>query len=160
MRTRNLFLAVCLTITLTGCAARTKNVTNLPAGVTLKQAQDWDSAIANLHKVASTVSTLRQTLTDVHNSGVLSNEYYADGLRAIAHVDQLELSAENVLRQSPQNFSLATKQKVNGFIQQIIVEIEHLNEAGTTGIKNANSLKQVDNLLAEMAAVVNIILAL
>ena len=150
---------------LAACAARVKNVTGLPPGVTLTQAQDWDAAVADLHKVAATVSTLRQTLTDLHGASydgkpVLSDEYYADALRAVAHIDLLELSAENVLRQSPQNFSLTAKQQVGAYIQQILTEVEKLNSTGATGIKNPASLDKVNGLLADIAAVIKLVLSL
>jgi len=148
-----------------GCAARVKNVTNLPPGVTLQQAQTWDAAVANLHKIASTVSTFRQTLTDLHaaqydGKPVLSNEYYSEALRMIGNVDRLELSAEVVLRQSPQNFSLTAKQQVGIYVQQIATELNQLNAAGVTGIKNPKSLQQVNNLLGEVSSIVALILAL
>jgi hypothetical protein len=163
-------LGVFLTCTLTacllaGCAARVKNVTNLPQGVTQQQAQSWDTAVANLHKIASAVSTFRQTLTALHGAQydgkpVLSDEYYSEGLRMIGNVDRLELSAEIVLRQSPQNFSDTTKQKVVLYVQEISTELNQLNAAGATGIKNPKSLQQINNLLAELSGIVSLILAL
>src|SRR5271166_775156 len=142
-----------------GCAARVKTVTNLPPGVTMQQAQNWDSAVANLHKIASTVSTFRQTLTDLHaaqyqGAPVLSDAYYSEALRMIGNVDRLELSAEVVLRQSPQNFSLTAKQQVGIYVQQISTELQQLNAAGATGIKNPKSLQQVNQLLGEVTAIV------
>jgi hypothetical protein len=165
MKKRILALCLSASVAFCGCAARVKNVTNLPPGVTLKQAQNWDAAIADLHKVATTVSTVRQTLTDLHNATydgkpLLTDEYYADALRALAHVDQLELAAESVLRQSPQNFSLSAKATVDAYIQQVSVEIEHLISQGAVGIKNPQSQQSVNNLLTEVAAAVNLLLSL
>ena len=161
-----LLLALALgTVYFSGCAARVKTVTNLPAGVTLQQAQNWDSAVANLHKIASTVSTFRQTLTDLHaaqyqGAPVLSDAYYSEALRMIGNIDRLELSAEVVLRQSPQNFSLTAKQQVGIYVQQISTELQQLNAAGATGIKNPKSLQQVNQLLGEVTAIVALILSL
>jgi hypothetical protein len=160
-------LALCLSSTMlfAGCAARVKNVTNLPAGVTLQQAQAWDSAIADLHKIASTVSTVRQTLTQLHaaqynGAPILSDVAYGEAMRMIGNVDNLELSAEVVLRQSPQNFSVAAKQKVTFYVQSISTEIQQLNTLGATGIKNPTSLKTVNSLLADLTATVALILSL
>src|SRR5271155_4932905 len=111
MKIGNMILAVALSCSLAGCAARVKNVTNLPAGVTLQQAQNWDAAIGDLHKIASTISSLRQAITDLHNSAMLTDLYYSEALRVIGNIDRLELSAETVLRQSPQNFSASAKQQ-------------------------------------------------
>jgi hypothetical protein len=156
---------VVLMCTLAACASRVKNVTNLPAGVTLKQAQDWDAAVADLHKVASTVAALHKTVSDLHAASydgkpVLSDEYYAEALRAFGHIDQLELGAEAVLRQTPQNFSLGAKQQVSAFVQQMAAELQQLNSAGAIGIKNPKAQEQVNNLLKEATAIVALILSL
>jgi hypothetical protein len=155
-------LAVCLGSALffSGCAARVKNVTNLPPGVTLQQAQNWDSAIADLHKVASTVSSLRQALIDLHNGTMLEDAYYANALRVLARIDQAELAAEAVLRQSPQNFSASAKQQVAGYVQNISTQIQHLNAMGATGIKNPNSLQTVNKLIGDLTSIVGLILSL
>jgi hypothetical protein len=161
------FLALCLTSSLlfTGCAARVKNVTNLPPGVTVQQAQTWDTAVANLHKIASTVSTFRQTLTDLHaaqydGAPVLSDVYYSEALRVIGNIDRMELSAEGALRQSPQNFSLTAKQQVSIYMGQITSDIQSLNAAGATGIKNPKSLQDVNKLLGEVSGIVALVLSL
>jgi hypothetical protein len=157
-----IFFAV---VAMTGCAARVKNVTNLPPGVTMQQAQNWDTAVADLHKIASTVTTFRQTLTALHGAQydgkpVLSDEYYSEGLRMIGNVDRLELSAEIVLRGSPQNFSDSTKTQVAFYVKEISTELNNLNAAGATGIKNPKSLQQVNTLLGEVSGIVGLILAL
>lgn len=153
-------LAVVLACTLSGCAARVKNVTNLPPGVTVKQAQDWDAAVADLHKVASLVSTARKTLGELHDYGAATNDYYVEALRAIAHIDQLELSAEAVLRQAPQHFTDTTKGQVKSYVDQIATELQKLNGEGATGIKNADSLSKMNGMIGEVVAVVNLILTL
>jgi hypothetical protein len=155
-----LFLVATLVFSLSGCAARVKNVTNLPPGVTLQQAQNWDSAIADLHKIASTVSSLRQALVDLHNAGMIENIYYSEALRMIGNIDRLELSAETILRQSPQNFSASAKQQVGIYVQEISAQIQALNAAGATGIKNPNSLQTVNKLIGDLTAVVGLILSL
>jgi hypothetical protein len=161
------FLALCLSSSMlfAGCAARVKNVTNLPPGVTLQQAQNWDAAVADLHKIASTVSTLRKALTDLHSAQydgkpVLSDEYYSEALRMLGNADLMELAAEGVLRKSPQNFSSSAKTQVTFYVQQISTELNQLNAAGATGIKNPNSLQQVNALLGDLSGIVGLILAL
>jgi hypothetical protein len=155
-------LALCLSSSMifAGCAARVKNVTNLPPGVTLQQAQNWDAAIADLHKIASTVSAVRKSIIDLHTGGALADDYYVDALRVMAKIDQLEIASESVLRQSPQNFSASAKQQVAGYVQQITAQITNLNAIGATGIKNPKSLQQVNALLGDLTAVVGLILSL
>ena len=155
-------LALCLgsSMLFAGCAARVKNVTNLPPGVTLQQAQNWDAAIADLHKIASTVSAVRKAIIDLHTGGALADDYYVDALRVMAKIDQLEIASEGVLRQSPQNFSASAKQQVAGYVQQITAQITNLNAIGATGIKNPKSLQQVNALLGDLTAVVSLILSL
>lgn len=162
---KRILLSIALACSLTGCAARVKNVTNLPPGVTMQQAQSWDAAVADLHKIASTVSTLRKAVTDLHGAQydgkpVLSDVYYAEALRILGNADMLELAAEGVLRKSPQNFSADTKTQVAFYAQQISTELQQLNAAGATGIKNPTSLQQVNNLVGELASIVSLVLAL
>ena len=165
MKPLKIFLAVALVCSLSGCAARVKNVTNLPPGVTLQEAQNWDTAVANLHKIATVVATLRKTVTALHGAQydgqpVLSDAYYAEALRMLGNADLMELAAEGTLRKSPQNFSAGTKTQVAFYVQQITAEMQQLNAAGTTGIKNPKSLQEVNNLLAESASIAALILAL
>lgn len=143
-----------------GCAARVKTVTDLPAGVTQQQAQQWDSAVADLHKIAATVSTLRQSLTDLHTETLLTDEYYADALRAVAHMDQLELAAEAVLRQAPSHFTTGTKTQVASYVTQILAELQKLVSTGAAGIKSAGSQQAVEQILQEGISVVNLVLTL
>lgn len=160
---RFLTLCLCASVAIgsSGCAPRVKNVTSLPAGVSQKQAQDWDAAVADLHRIATTVSTIRQAVVDVRDAGTFPNdEVYADVLRGLGHMAQLELSAENVLRQSPQNFSQSAKDQVRSYTVQISAEVEKLNAAGVTGIKNPKSVDRVNKLLAELTGVVKLVIAL
>ena len=158
MRTRLLLCAVLLTA---GCAPRVKNVTSLPAGVTQQQAQAWDAAVANLNKIAATTSTLRQAVVAVRNAGAFpDNGAYSGTLYALGKIDAAQLSASAILKQSPQNFSASAKQQVAAYVQQISAQLTVLNAGGVTGIKDANSLQQINGFIAEIAAAVQLILAL
>jgi hypothetical protein len=143
-----------------GCAARVKNVTNLPPGVTLKEVQDWDAAVADLHKIAVTVSKAHQVLAELHEYGAATDGYYVEAIRVIGHVDQLELSAEAVLRNAPQHFAEGTKGQVKNYVDQIATELQHLNSLGATGIKNQKSQDKVNQLVRECLAVVGLVLSL
>lgn len=143
-----------------GCAARVKNVTNLPPGVTLKQVQDWDAAVGNLHKIATVTSTLRQTVIGLNRAGVYGDsKAYIASLRAIAKVDQLQIDAANFLQPMPATFGEAQKAKLRDFMGQIAAEINTLNTQGILGIKNPDSQRQVTQLIAEITAAVNLVLA-
>lgn len=143
-----------------GCAPRVKNVTALPPGVTLTQAQQWDSAVANLDKIASTTAAVRQSLTAAHTAGVFPDADYANTLRLMAQIDNTQLAAVAVLNQTPKNFGAGTKAQVVGFTNSIAAALQQLTQAGAAGIKDANTLKTVNNLLSESTAAVNLILAL
>ena len=148
-------------IAFTGCAARVKTVTNLPAGVTQKQAQNWDAAVADLHKIAATTSTLRQTVILLNQKGVIPDgAAYANILTSIGRVDQLQWAGAVLLQGSPNNFSVSVQAQVNSFITSITAELQALNTAGATGIKDPASLQSVNALLGDIAAAANLELAL
>jgi len=97
-----------------GCAARQKTITNLPAGVTLTQVQAWDSAVANLDKIASSTTAARQAIITLHTQGVIPDGVtYGKILTALAKIDQGEISAAAFLKAYPNTWSpgLATKMK-------------------------------------------------
>ena len=152
---------VIVSLALLGCAARQKNVTNLPAGMTQQQAQSWDTAVANLNKIAATTSTLRQAVIDVRNAGGFpNNTAYAATLQSLAKIDLLQVAAAGVLQQSPQDFSAGAKSQVASYVQQIAAALQGLNTADVSSIKDASSLTTINNLIGEISAAVGLILAL
>jgi hypothetical protein len=159
-RFRSLPLYLITSLLLFGCAARVKNVTNLPPGVTLKEVQDWDAAVADLHKIAVTVSKAHQVLAELHEYGAATDDYYVEAIRVIGHIDQLEISAETVLRNAPQHFGAGTRLQVQSYINQVATELQHLNSLGATGIKNPKSQDKVNQLLRECTAIVGLVLSL
>jgi len=152
--------AAVLAFVLTGCAARVAHVTNLPAGVTEQQAKDYDAAVGDLHKIATVTSTLRQTVIDLRNAGLFEDTAYSTTLIALTKIDQAQLAASAYLRDAPEYFGEPQKKKIADIFSSIVTQIAQLNFAGATGIKNPASLKQVNGLLAELTAVVNLVLAL
>lgn len=152
-----LALAVCLA----GCAARTKTVTDLPPGVTQQQVQAWDTAVANLDKLSQAVTTVRVTLMDLNKQGIFPDgPHYVTALQIVGKIDQLQISAASVLQQSPQNFNASTKTQVASYLTQISQQLVLLNNEGTTGIKNASSLQTVNNLIAQIPALIALIMQL
>jgi|GEM_PF-1682193 len=144
-----------------GCAARVKNVTDLPPGVTQKQAQDWDTAVQDLNKIASITSAARTTVIELHTAGLLKDgPAYVTALTVVGKIDELQLAASAVLKQSPSNFSQTTKSQVQAYMNQIVAQIQTLNQSGVTGIKNPNSQQQIGDLIANITSLVALILAL
>ena len=144
-----------------GCAARVTTVTDLPAGVTQQQAQSWDSAVANLHKIAATTSTLRQAVIGLNRSGAFPDSpAYVKTLQVIANADVLELNAVNFLKKTPKEFGGTQRQFVDAQIRAMLTELNDINAEGLTGIKNPDAQKQVSSLLAEIIAGANLVLAL
>jgi hypothetical protein len=154
------FTASALALAALGCAPRVKNVTNLPAGVTQTQVQAWDSAVADLHKVAATTSTLRQSVIAIHAQGLFPDAKYAETLRAIVNVEVLEINAANFLQKTPNTFGETQKQFVTAQMNAILQELRQAIPEGLLAVKNANSQKQLNTLLAEVQAAVNLVLAL
>jgi hypothetical protein len=154
------FLALSLSATLflAGCAARVKNVTNLPPGVTLAEVQSWDKEVAALHKIASGTSAVRQGILGLEQAGAFGNsQEYVKALVAVAKIDQLELVASAYLKQNPQHFGQAEKSKITGMLQEIGGQITALESVAA--IKNADTKNQISTLVAELVATMNLALS-
>lgn len=148
-------------LALSGCAARVKNVTNLPPGVTQKQAQDWDAAVAHLDQIASGVSAARQSVIAANKSGLFPDgPAYVTTLQVLAKIDSLDLAASAVLKQSPNNFSDTAKGQVADYMTQIAQQIVLLNNSGTIGIKDQNTQQKVAGIIGQVTAAVAFVLSL
>jgi hypothetical protein len=143
-----------------GCAARVAHVTNLPAGVTEQQAKNYDAEVANLHKIALVTSTARQTIINLRNQGITDDAYLRLTLPLIAKIDEAELAASSYLRDAPEYFAEPQKQRLRDIFQNVLAQLEQLNAAGATGIKNPDSLAKINGLLAELGGVINLVLSL
>lgn len=161
MQSRRGVVLLMLVMSLSGCAARQKTITNLPAGVTMAQAQDWDAAVAKLHEIASVTSTVRSTVISLNHQGLFpDSNAYATTLTIIGKVDQLQLAASAILKQTPGIFTDSTRAQVKDYLQQISQQLVQLNTEGLTGIKNASNQQKVVALVAEITAAVTLILSL
>ena len=155
-----LTLSLAAALLFSGCAARTKNVTNLPPGVTLAEVQSWDKEVAALHKMATITSSVRQGVIGIQKAGAFPDSaVYVNALRAIGKVDQLELAASDYLRSTPEYFGQPQKDKIRGMLNDIAGELEGLNVQSLAGIKNAQTKQQVSNLVAELVATLNLALS-
>jgi hypothetical protein len=164
-------LVAILALSLAGCAARTKTVTNLPIGVTQAQVIQWDSAVAELHKVAATVSTLRQAIIGLNGATYVNPQgqtekiladgpVYATLLRSVAKIDQLEADAAAFLRKVPNTWAEPTQAKVRDYVNAIATEVQTMTQQGLLGIKTNTAQGQVAVLLNNLTASANLILAL
>ena len=162
MRSYRLLLSVLvLSFSLAGCAARVKHVTDLPPGVSEKQAQDWDVAVQKLSQIATVTTTARQAIITVHQSGLLPDgPKYVAALTAIGKIDQVQLAASNVLKQAPNNFSDPVKGQIKDYMAEISAQIQILNQSGVTGIKNPNSQQQIGDLITQITGLAALILSL
>lgn len=155
------FFTIALILSMSGCAARVAHVTDLPTGVTEQQAKNWDAAIADLHKIADLNSTLRKAVIIIRNDGLFtSDEYYTKALTAVGRIDQYELESVNYLQQQPKLFSESQRQKLQSEMGLISDEISTLVMINATGIKNEGSKTTVGQIIGEITAVANLILAL
>lgn len=161
-----LLLAYCLG----GCAARQKNITALPAGVTQTQAQNWDAAVADLDKIAQTVSAARQTLITFNQTSVTDStgthklipdgKVYGAILTSFGKIDQAEQDAVVYLKAQPQNWSVSTQQKVQNDIKLIQAELSAITTQQLAGIKNANAQGQLQQFISELGGFATLILGL
>src|SRR5579863_7525169 len=120
-----------LVASLSGCAARAKNITNLPAGVTLAQAQSWDTAVADLDKFANSVSALRQSVIALNAQGAFpAGAAYTHTLQDIGKADQIEIEASNFLKTVPQDWSSSTQSQIENYTAQIAAVLVDMVQNG------------------------------
>lgn len=155
------FTALILCLCLSGCAARVKTVTNLPAGVTVQQVQSWDSAVADLDKFATAVSGVRQTVTNFNKTGAFPDgPAYVATLQGIGKANQIEIEAAAFLKGVPNDWTQPTQQKFASYVAQIAAALNSTIKDGIPGIKNASSQQQVTQLITNAAAIVGIVISL
>jgi hypothetical protein len=155
------FATLFLVLALTGCAARQKTVTGLPAGVTQAQVQSWDTAVANLHKIAATVSAARQAVIGLNKQGTFPDgPAYVVTLQSLGKIDEVEQSSVAYLDTVPQNWSSSIAATIQANMQTISGLIQAINSQGLTGIKDPNSLSQINTFISEITGFANIILSL
>jgi hypothetical protein len=146
---------------LAGCAARQKNVTNLPAGVTQAQAQSWDTAVANLDKIANTTGTLRQAVIALNANKVIPDgSTYATILTSIGKIDQAQLDAVKYLRAQPQNWGVSTQARIKNDVALIQAELSNIVQQQLAGIKNTAGQQQVQALITTIGSAATVILSL
>jgi hypothetical protein len=156
-----LILLAAIAAAFSGCAARQKTVTNLPAGVTQTQVQNWDSAVANLDKIAQTVSTLRQAVIALNQQKLLPDgSTYVKILTSIGKIDQAEIDASAFLKAQPQNWGVDTQTKVKNEIAIIQQEIAAINAQQLAGIKSQSAQNQVQQLVNNLSSLATLILSL
>jgi hypothetical protein len=150
-----------------GCAARQSSITNLPPGVTQAQVTTWDSAVANLDKIAAANSSLRQAVIQLHSTNDLngnpifpSGPAYITTLTMIGKIDQTENAATVFLNTVPNAWPASTKAQIGLYMNDISSAIQQLNSQGVTGIKNPSSLTQINQTIANIVNLTNIILSL
>lgn len=148
-------------VSIAGCAARAKNVTNLPAGVSQTQVQNWDSAVADLQKVAQVTTTLRQTVISLNKTGVFPDgPAYAGTLAGIGRIDELQIEALNYLQSVPSDWSLTTQNKILAETQQIQAILTDITNNGIVGIKDPTEQSQVAQLISNLGAAAALIISL
>lgn len=158
----SVFLALALVLSFTGCAARVGHVTDLPTGVTEQQAKAWDTAVADLHKIADLNSAARKAVISVRTAGAFPNDVaYAAALTAIGHIDQYEIEAAEFLKAQPSVFGASQQQKLKSELSLISGELLALNSIdGLPGIKNPDTKQTISQIIAEITGTANLILSL
>lgn len=168
------FVLFCLSLlaltVLLGCAARQKNVTSLPSGVTQQQVQNWDTAVANLDKISQITSTLRQSVIALNNATVTDSggshriipdgQAYASILNSIAKVDLAQMDAATFLRAQPKNWGASTQAKVKNDIALITAELQTITQQQLIAIKNPSAVGQLQQLIAQISSAAAVIVAL
>lgn len=169
-RFRSLSLCFIASLLLFACAARQKQVTNLPAGVTQQQVQNWDTAVANLDKIAQSTSALRQAVIALNQATVTDSSgthkvipdgtVYAAILTSIGKIDQAQIDAAQFLKSQPSNWGATTQTKVKNDIAVITQELQNINAQQLAGVKNAGAQQQIQQLITQLSGFAQVIVAL
>jgi len=147
----SIFLACSLA--LSGCAARVKNITDLPPGVTLAEVQAWDSEVAALHRVAVTTSAVRQGILGLQQAGAFPNDAaYVKVLQVIAKIDQAELEASAYLRGTPNTFGATQKVKLQSILQRMKDAVNSPEFQSLASIKNPKTAGNISFLVNDFVA--------
>ncbi len=158
---KRLFPAIALLLLISGCAARNKTVTNLPTNVTLAQVQNWDTAVADLDRFSTAITTARQTVISLNKQGVFPDgPQYIATLNGLGRADQLEVEAATFLKGVPNDWSQSTQSEFSAYVTQISAALSDIVKQGTVGIKNPTSQQQVVALISNAAAIIGIVLSL
>ena len=164
---KRIVIVLALSLTLAGCAPRQKAITNIPAGVTQAQVQSWDSAVANLNKIAVANSGARKLLIQLHNTNDAngnaifpSGPVYATSITVVGKIDQVENAAASFLQTVPNDWSASTKTKVADYMSQISNLVQQLNSESVIGIKDSNSQNQVNTFISEISSAISLTLSL
>lgn len=161
MNRRFRILVLLVAVSVSGCAPRVKNVTDLPPGVTLTQVQRWDRAVTDLSTIASLTSAARKTAIELNMAGDFpAGPPYRTTLEAIANVDTLQLAASSVLKETPNQFTDTTRSRVKEMMDQISAQIVLLNATGGIGIKNKDNQMKFQKLLGQIQAAADLVLSL
>jgi len=165
-----IFAVLVSSFVLFSCAARQKNITNLPPGVTQTQAQNWDTAVANLDKISQVTTTVRQSVIALNQATVTdatgTHKIIPDGavyvaiLTSLGKIAQAQIDAANYLKAQPQNWGVDTQTRVKNDLAIIQQELTAITQQQLAGIKNANAQSQVQQLIAEIGSAAALILSL
>jgi hypothetical protein len=160
-RFRSLLLCFTASLLLFSCAARQKNITNLPPGVTQTQVQNWDTAVANLDKISTITTALRQAVIGLRTQGVITDDkVYAAILTSLGKVTLLQVDAANFLKAQPNNWGADTQTKVKNDLALIQAELNAITQQQLAGIKNPSAQQQVQQLIAEIGSAAALIISL
>src|SRR3974390_2095526 len=140
-------LALAAAIAMTSCAARQSTITNLPAGVSQSQVQNWDSAVANIDRIVHTTSTIRSLVITLNQQGLLKdNATYITMLNGIAKVDQYQIAAAQFCQSVPNTWTDDTAGKVNQYTSLIGAALDQLAKDGAAGINDSSGQQQLSQL--------------
>lgn len=162
--------AIAMSGMIAGCAARQKNVTNLPPGVTLTQVQQWDAAIADLDKIASASSVLRQAVIALNGASVTDSTgthkvipdgaTYAAILTSLGKADQAQIAAAAFLKAYPNTWNASLAATLKGYMGDISAALQSIITTQLAGIKNAGAQSQIQQLIVGVTNAVNLVLTL
>lgn len=148
---RNLLSAVLLAglVMAALVACHGTRITDVPPGVSEKEAQTWYAATGMVKTIAETARGLTDAVISAHQSdpALIPADDYQKILLALGTSAQAGIHLDAVLKQAPENFGKGTKEQILAEIRPVIEEIQ---KADLEGLFSRNRSPKIQ---AELATV-------
>lgn len=150
-----------LAIALTGCAAnQAPPPTNLPAGVTVSEVQNWDKAVKALNAISVTAKSGTDDVIALNRAGIFKDgAAYVATLGAIKKMDLAGIEGAKYLQTVPNQWGVPIQGKVASILAGITAALQDANKNGLAGIKDPASVDKFNKVIAAFQVSIAIIQA-
>jgi hypothetical protein len=146
MRFKSIAIALLASASLlfSGCAARVQHVTGTPAGVNETQVKDWYGVVGALHQVSSANHSAFLVVTGFRDAGVWPDEgSYVAVLQDLGRIDVLELQADGLLQQQPNQWNQPLQAQVKSMLEEMLTKLADIPTQQAVGVKDAEKQQKL-----------------